>query len=123
MKILIISQEVWRDDTNGGNVLSNIFDGMEAEFAQIYCSPGTPSNGICKRYYQMTDIMVINNILRKLPIGKIVKYENFQRIFKNLTIWMIEIRDFIIFLENTILKASVLSKKFYGNFLIGKIAI
>ena len=77
MKILIISQEVWRDDTNGGNVLSNIFDGMEAEFAQIYCSPGTPSNGICKRYYQMTDIMVINNILRKLPIGKIVKYENF----------------------------------------------
>ena len=65
MKILIISAEVWRDDTNGGNVLSNIFGGTGYEFAQIYCNPGNPSNFLCKWYYQMTDSMMIKSILRK----------------------------------------------------------
>lgn len=79
MKILVISQEVWRDDKNGGNVLSNLFDGIDAEFAQIFCSPGNPSNSICKKYYQITDMMVINNILRKQSIGNIIQYEGFPR--------------------------------------------
>lgn len=70
MRILVISAEVWRDDTNGGNVLSNIFGDMEAEFAQIYCNPGMPSNHLCKRYYQMTDASVLRNLLKKEPVGK-----------------------------------------------------
>lgn len=76
MKILVISQEVWRDDSNGGNVLSNIFSNMEAEFAQIYCSPGNPSNSVCKQYYQMTDKMVIDNIIKKKGIGEELVYDN-----------------------------------------------
>lgn len=79
MKVLIISQEVWREDTNGGNVLSNIFEGIDAEFAQIYCSPGTPLNNICKLYYQMTDSMIIKNVLNNSPIGQVIKYENFPQ--------------------------------------------
>lgn len=70
MKILIISAEVWQDGTNGGNVLSNIFSDLDAEFAQIYCNPGMPQNSICNTYYQMTDSMVIKNFLRHKPIGK-----------------------------------------------------
>lgn len=77
MKILVISQEVWRDDKNGGNVLSNLFSGLDAEFAQIFCSAGNPSNNICKRYYQITDSMVINNILKRKTVGKILNYTNF----------------------------------------------
>lgn len=77
MKILVISQEVWRYDTNGGNVLSNIFEGYDAEFAQIYCSPGTPANKVCKKYYQMTDSMVIRNILKRKPVGKILNFKDF----------------------------------------------
>ena len=77
MKILVISQEVWRDDKNGGNVLSNIFKHLDAEFAQIYCSPGTPSNNLCKKYYQITDSMIIRNILKKEKIGKKYSYETF----------------------------------------------
>ena len=40
MKVLVISAEVWRNDKNGGNVLSNIFGDTGYEFAQIYCNPG-----------------------------------------------------------------------------------
>lgn len=76
MKILIISGEVWRDDTNGGNVLTNMFSDFNAEFAQIYCNPGTPNNQICKRYYQMTDRMVINNVFKRKVIGKQFEYDS-----------------------------------------------
>lgn len=69
MRVLIISAEVWQDETNGGNVLSNIFAGTPFEFAQIYCNPGTPQNLLCSRYYQMTDSMVIREFLRHRPIG------------------------------------------------------
>ena len=64
MRVLIVSAEVWQDKTNGGNVLSNLFEGLDWEFAQIYCNPGTPENNLCKRYYQITDGMVIKNTLK-----------------------------------------------------------
>lgn len=77
MRILIISAEVWRDDTNGGNVLSNLFSGIDAEFAQIYCNPGTPKNNICKLYYQMTDSMAIKNIINKTEMGNVIRYKDY----------------------------------------------
>lgn len=77
MKVLIISAEVWRDDTNGGNVLSNIFSGSGYEFAQIFCNPGEPQNKLCKHYYQMTDSMMIRSILRKGEPGKVLHYEDY----------------------------------------------
>lgn len=76
-KILIISAEVWRDDSNGGNVLSNIFQDFDAEFAQIYCNPGTPSNSLCKNYYQMTDNMILKNLFQKKEIGNILTFKQF----------------------------------------------
>ena len=69
MRVLIVSAEVWRNDKNGGNVLTNIFRNMDAEFAQIYCNPGIPDNSICNIYYQMTDGMVIRNLLKRQEIG------------------------------------------------------
>jgi len=77
MKILIISSEVWRDDNNGGNVLSNIFKDSGYEFAQIFCFPGQPMNNLCKNYYQMTDKMMIRNLLKKEKIGKTLKYNEY----------------------------------------------
>lgn len=70
MKVLVISAEVWQDGTNGGNVLSNIFCDTGFEFAQIYCNPGEPQNNLCTHYYQMTDSMVLRNLLTRKPIGR-----------------------------------------------------
>ena len=74
MKVLIISAEVWQDKTNGGNVLTNMFRNMDWELAQIYCNPGNPENNLCSKYYQMTDSMVIKNILNHKPIGRALNY-------------------------------------------------
>lgn len=77
MKVLIISAEVWRDDTNGGNVLSNIFGGSGYEFAQIFCNPGEPQNKLCKNYYQLTDSMMIHSIFNSVEPGKVLRYEEY----------------------------------------------
>ncbi|MBR3962565.1 MAG: hypothetical protein IKK14_03465 [Oscillospiraceae bacterium] len=62
MRILIVSCESWRDTNNGGNVLSNIFCAFpEAEIAQIYCSGELPQNSICKKYFQISDLMLIKS--------------------------------------------------------------
>ena len=61
MNILVISYEAWRETNNGGNVLSNIFSAFEdAQIAQIYCSGELPQNGICQKYYQISDSMLLS---------------------------------------------------------------
>ena len=79
MKVLVISVEVWQNGTNGGNVLSNIFENSGFEFAQIYCSPGRPNNKLCKKYYQMTDYMAISNVIKHRQMGKAFELEEIIR--------------------------------------------
>lgn len=71
MRILVLSNEVWNDKINGNNVTSNWFEGMDAEFANIYCSPEEPFNSCCTEYFQITDKMMLKSILRT-KAGKIV---------------------------------------------------
>lgn len=80
MKILVISAETWRDDKNGGNVLSNIFNNTDFEFAQIYCNPGKPSNNLCKRYFQLTDTMIIKSFFSKnKKMGNEIVYNDYPK--------------------------------------------
>lgn len=65
MRILIIADEVWNDEIHGNNVLSNWFNGFQAEFAEIYCSPGTPGNKCCENYFQLTDLMMVKSVFGK----------------------------------------------------------
>lgn len=60
MNILVISYEAWRETNNGGNVLSNIFSAFPNDnIAQIYCSGELPENGICKKYFQISESMLL----------------------------------------------------------------
>lgn len=77
MRVLIISKEAWRNEQNGGNILTNIFENFSGDYAQIYCTDALPNNSICKSYYQMTDNMMVNNILHNKKVGKEIKYENY----------------------------------------------
>lgn len=69
MRILIIADEVWNDEIHGNNVLSNWFMDYNAEFAEIYCSPGVPKNMVCSRYFQITDAMMAKSFIGK-PAGR-----------------------------------------------------
>lgn len=60
MNILVISSEVWRNTNNGGNVLSNIFSAFpDADIAQIYCCGEIPQNAVCRKYFQISDAMLL----------------------------------------------------------------
>ena len=65
MRILIISAEVWRDNTNGGNVLSSIFRNSKNTFFQIYCNPGKPENDICQNYLQITESTALKSLFKR----------------------------------------------------------
>jgi len=75
MKVLVISKVAWRDDLNGGNVLTNVFKDFGAEFAMISCSSAEPNNPICKHYYQLTDKMMVSNVLHRTKVGQILDYD------------------------------------------------
>lgn len=72
MKVLLITDEVWNDYVYGNNVLTNWFQNFDAEFAQIYCSPGLPNNKICSRYFQITDAQMLRSIYSKHKAGAVV---------------------------------------------------
>lgn len=78
MRILVLSNEVWNDKINGNNVTSNWFEGMNAEFANIYTSPGEPLNNCCKKYYQITDSMMLNSICRGRKAGKALHVREYK---------------------------------------------
>lgn len=82
MRILVLSNEVWNDKINGNNVTSNWFEGMNAEFANIYCSPETPFNKCCQRYFQITDTMMLKSIIKKEKAGIQLPIQNYQ--YENL---------------------------------------
>lgn len=73
MRILLITDEVWNDNVHANGVLSNWFKGFEAEFAQIYCSPGLPYNSVCSRYFQVTDGQMVKSVILGRRAGHIVQ--------------------------------------------------
>lgn len=73
MRILLITDEEWNDAVYGNNVLTNWFEGFEAEFAQIYCSPGLPYNKICNRYFRITDAQMVRSLFSRSKAGAVVE--------------------------------------------------
>ena len=76
LRVLLITRECLRTDSNEGNVLLGLFSGIDAECANIYCKPGLPDNSLCGGYFQLTDKMALENILHRKPMGRRVQCEN-----------------------------------------------
>ena len=70
LRILVLSEPAWAEENNTGNTLSNFFTGFPAEFANIYFRPGEPHNSLCRRYFQVTDYMVLQHLLKRRKIGR-----------------------------------------------------
>ena len=70
LRILVLSEPAWAEENNTGNTLSNFFTGFPAEFANIYFRPGEPHNSLCHKYFQVTDYMVLQNLLKHKKIGR-----------------------------------------------------
>ncbi|NQU80858.1 MAG: glycosyltransferase [Bacteroidetes bacterium] len=64
MKILILSNTPWSNNNSFGNSFSNIFEGIESfEFANIYCRYGEPQNNLNIKYFQITEMSLIKNLI------------------------------------------------------------
>lgn len=70
MKILLITSEEWNDYVYANGVLTNWFTGFDAEFAQIYTSPGKPINNVCDKYFQITDTEMAKSIFGEYKAGR-----------------------------------------------------
>ena len=141
MRILVVSQTSWSSDNNGGNTLDNLFREVNAEFAHIYFSEGQPNTDICNLFYQVTDKMIIDHIVKRTKIGKIVhkdeskinneikienslkKYKNIYTIIARELLWKIsdvlnkEMDEFITEFNPDVIYAPI-----YGNFIMLRIA-
>lgn len=53
LRVLLITRECLRTDSNEGNVLLGLFSGIDAECANIYCKPGLPDNSLCGGYFSL----------------------------------------------------------------------
>ena len=73
MRILLITDEEWNDAVYGNNILTNWFEGFDAEFAQIYCSPGLPYNQVCDRYFRITDAQMVRSFFTGKRAGGVVQ--------------------------------------------------
>ncbi|MFV0342989.1 MAG: hypothetical protein ACK5JH_08840 [Anaerocolumna sp.] len=70
MNILIITDEVWNDTLYSNNVLTNWFNGLPVNIANLYLASGTPDNPCCNKYFQITDRMMINSFFTKKEAGR-----------------------------------------------------
>lgn len=79
-RILIISGEAWRNESNGGNVLSNLFGNLidDYEFAQIYTNPALPSNAICNKYFHLSEADMLQTVFKRKYFGKVLKRNEFN---------------------------------------------
>lgn len=64
-------------------MLTNWFTGYDAEFAQIYTSPGLPINSCCEQYFQITDSQMVKSIFGGGKAGhQVSRVESLQRLQK-----------------------------------------
>ena len=114
----------------GNGVLTNWFTGMDAEFAQIYTSPGLPNNEICHKYFQLDEMQMAKSLFTKHKAGHEVKNlfgkgkndasnSNAQRkgiygFFKKLTMRM---RNPVIMLQDLIWATGRYDKKTLQTFV------
>ena len=73
MKILIITDVLWRNDNGVGNSYTNIFGGMkDVEIANICCQEGASENDVSSACFQISESSLIRNIKnRSLSSGKV----------------------------------------------------
>ena len=71
MKVLVVTNVLWRNDNGVGNSYSNIFAGMDnVEFANVCCQEGVSQNNVSKKCFQISESSLISNLRNKtIPSG------------------------------------------------------
>ena len=75
MRILVVTDVLWRDDNGVGNSYSNIFKNFpNAEIANICCQQGESNNSISSKCFQISETSILKNLKRSTyPSGDVEK--------------------------------------------------
>ncbi len=74
MRILVVTDVLWRDDNGVGNSYSNIFNAFpNAEFANICCQQGVSNNNVSKRCFQISEASIVKNLKNSKILTGIVE--------------------------------------------------
>lgn len=77
MKTLIISHNPISPNNNMGKTLLSLFDAFnENDLCQLYIYPAAPSIKKCGSYFQITDKMVLDSILKFKACGRVVSVDS-----------------------------------------------
>lgn len=71
IKLLILSYPVWNESNNSVNTYINLFgDESKYEVANIATISGSPYGTVCKRFFLITEQMIIRHLLKGENVGK-----------------------------------------------------
>lgn len=71
MRILVVSINAWDDTNSLGNTVSNFFGGWEdARFMNLYFRESVPGNNICRKYFRVSDKMMLKSMLSAKDCGR-----------------------------------------------------
>lgn len=71
IKLLILSYPVWDERNNSVNTYINLFgDANEYEVANIATLPGSPYGTVCKRFFLITEKMILKHLVKGDEAGK-----------------------------------------------------
>lgn len=84
MRILLITETLIRYDNNVGNSYSNIFDGMkDIRMVNVCCQQGQSQNSISEKCYQISENLILKNILNKSNIAGMIEDKHTHRDINN----------------------------------------
>lgn len=85
LRVLLLLSEMWDDAKYGNNNMSNWFaDWNDVELATLCCSPGTPNNRCCKSYFRITDREILNSLLKHVPAGSPIYFQDYPHTVKSM---------------------------------------
>ena len=86
MKVLVVTDVLWRNDNGVGNSYSNIFSGMrDVEIANICCQEGKSQNSISQQCFQISESRLLKNLTNSSISTGVVeqKSQNAREIFSD----------------------------------------
>lgn len=84
MRVLILTRNAWDDTNSVGNTMSNFFrDQQDVELANLYFRSAAPDNGVCTRYFHVTETELLKHFFSPSKCGHAFSYQQGEQSEKN----------------------------------------
>lgn len=83
-RVLLVSHNVLSQTTNNGRTMSGFFHGWPVnKLAELYLNPEIPDSNICERYYRVSDMDLLESLVKLKRPGTRLSADDIQRNIAN----------------------------------------